>query len=362
MVLHWYLFVILFGVHLFARAAGQYYTVPVAGEEETRYRWFPVLVLFAVLTYVAATRDASIGDTSAYIAMYRNSPASLGMIPYVLENTRKDKGFSVLMVILKSILGNNHTLFFGIIAGFCMLVLVTIYRKYSPSFFMSMFLFLASSDYIQWTHNGMRQFIAVCIIFAGTDWLLQKKYMHYIALVLLASVFHASALIMIPMCFIVQGKPWNTKTVLFILAVIAAVSSVDALTNVITEIMENTQYAGEVNQFLNNDGANVLRVLVFAIPPLMSLVFRNRLLQADVPIINLATGMSIASVGTYLVSMFTSGMFIGRIPIFFSLYNYILLPWVIHRTFEKHSATLINLIMMGCYAFFYYYQVQITWG
>jgi hypothetical protein len=55
-------------------------------------------------------------------------------------------------------------------------------------------------------------------------------------------------------------------------------------------------------------------------------------------------------------------IYIGRLPVYCSLYNYILLPWVLERTFEKGSAKIIMLMAMGCYMVFYYYQMHYIWG
>lgn len=361
MIFQWYLFVILFGIYAFSKMSNQIYEVTILDEQETRVKWFPVLVLVAVLTYVAATRESSFGDTSAYMGMFRRASSSLADIPSVLTEDGKDRGFSVFTILVKHLIGNNVELFFGIIAGFCLICVLGVYRQHSCNFFMTVFLFLASGEYVQWTHNGIRQFIAVAMIFAATDLLIQKRYIPYFSVILFASLFHASALIMIPMSFVVQGKPWNRKTVLFIMAVLIAISSVDALTGTITSLMENTQYSNEVNQFLRTDGTHVLRVLVFCIPPVMSLIFRKWCPEGD-PLYDLSVNMSIASMGTYIVSMFTSGIFIGRMPVYFSLYNYMLLPSIIQRTFEKRSTNLVYLLVMGCYMVYYYYQMHVVWG
>lgn len=55
-------------------------------------------------------------------------------------------------------------------------------------------------------------------------------------------------------------------------------------------------------------------------------------------------------------------IYIGRLPIYCSLYNYILLPWIIDRVFEKRSVKLVMLIAMACYMVYYYYQMHICWG
>ena len=362
MVFQWYLFVLLAVVAVFAKVAGQTYTIEVHGTTETRYGWIPVLMIIIPLIIAAALRPSGFGDTSAYIAWFRNASATLSAIPGVLAEEGKDKGFDVVNILLKIIVGDHYRVYLGIVAAFCLLCVAVVYKKYSCNFAMSMFLFLASSDYLQWTHNGMRQFIAVCIIFAATDLLLRKKYIPYIIIILLAYTIHATALLMIPVCFIVQGRGWNIKSVLFTTGVLIAINFSGTLSDVIVEFMTDTQYSDEVDQFLATEGTNILRVVVFAIPPMLALFMRRYVLAADIPILDLSVNMSIVSMGAYIISAVTSGIFVGRIPIYFSLYNYILLPWLVENVFTKRSAILIYAGIILCYAYFYYYQVTVIWN
>lgn len=360
MVYQWYLFVLLVAVSIFATMAHQTYTVNINGTREERYEWGPVLMIAVPLIYLAGTRP-DIGDTGAYRSSFFELNASLGGIKDVITSDSKDTGFSILTILFKWIIGNNDKLYFTIIAAICLMCVIYIYKKYSCNFIMSMFLFIASSDYIQWNYNGMRQFIAVAIAFAATDWLLEKKYLQYFLLIIFLSTIHASALIMIPIGLIVQGKAWNFKTVLLIIGSLVAINYSDATIGFITDIMAETQYSGEVGQFLETEGTNILRVLVFCIPPLMALIFRKWIDKTDSKLVNLSTNMSIASMGAYLVSSVTSGIFVGRIPIYFSLYNYILLPWLVENVFDEKSQKIIYVILIGCYLIFYYYQMNIAW-
>ena len=362
MLFQWYLFVFLFVMYLVAKVGNQHYQVYVAGEYEYRYKWFTVLLIMSVLTYVAAMRADRFGDTGAYIRGYLTTEPSWDSIVSTLQGTGKDKGFVVIVTLLKMLIGNRYRIYLGVISGFCLVCVFTTYRKHASNLFMTTFLFLASGEYVQWTHNGMRQFIAVSMIFAATDLLLKKRYIPYIAIILLASTFHASALVMLPVILVVQGRAWNLKAILMMLAIFAISSSTVLLDELLVSIMENSQYSNDIDTLMATTGTNPFRVAVFAIPPLMALVFRRNILALNVPIINLSVNMSIVSLGVFVISMFTSGIYIGRMPIYFSLYNYILLPWIIDRFFEKRSAKVIYLIAICCYMVFYYYQMHVIWS
>ena len=362
MLFQWYLFVFLIILYCVSSASHQRYQIYVAGEYEGRYKWFSALMIVAVLTYVAATRANRFGDTGAYIRGFWEMEPTWDNIIRTIHGTGKDKGFSVTAILLKMLIGDRYQLYLGIIAGFCLMCVFFVYKKHSCNLFMTTFFFLASGEYVQWTHNGIRQFIAVSMIFAATGLLLKKRYILYIAVVLLASTFHASALVMIPAIAVVQGRAWNLKSIFMMLAVLVITSSTDLLNDLLFGIMENSQYSDSIDALMSTGGTNPLRVAVFAIPPLMALIFRRQILALNIPIINLSVNMAIVSFGVFIISMFTSGIYIGRMPIYFSLYNYLLLPWIIERFFEKNSSKLIYWLAICCYMIFYYYQMHVIWS
>ena len=229
---------------------------------------------------------------------------------------------------------------------------------------LSFFLFIVSTDYVSWMFNGIRQFTAVSITLLAFEYILNKNYVKAIVIILIASLFHQSALLVIPFIFIVQGKAWNARTLLFIFMAIVIVTSVEQFTDVLDSMLQETQYENVVSDWTEggDDGTNVIRVLVYAVPTIISLIGFRYIKAADNKVINICTNMSIASAGFYFISMFTSGIFIGRLPIYFSLYNYILLPWEIDNMFEEYSARIVYAAMMIAYLGFYIFQIHFIWG
>ena len=363
MIFQWYLFVIIIAAVTFSNLSGRKYLVNSYGRTEVRYKWVPALMVLIPLVYLAATRENYVwSDTVAYRVSFLELPTSIWELDtYITEDT-KDKGFIVLATLIKMFIGDNDVLYFGIIAGVTLYCVISVFRKHSCNFFVSVFLFIASADYVQWEYNGIRQFIAVAIIFACMDWILEKRYIPLIMVILLVSTVHATALLMIPVIFIVQGKAWNRKTVFVLFLVLIAVASVEHFTDLITDFMGNTQYKNEVGQFLETEGTSIFRVLVFSIPTIISLLFRKRIQKGNNKVINLCVNMSIASMGCYIISAVTSGIFMGRIPIYFSLYNYILLPWMVENIFSRRSRRFIYTMMIGLYLIYYYYQIHVVWG
>lgn len=335
----------------------------VMGQKVHRMRiGYAILVMLPII-YWAGTRGRII-DTGSYMDGYEALPVSLAGLKDYLPSIAKDKGFTVLSTLIKIVVGNNVVIYLLILATIQGIAILTVFRKYSMNYILSLFLFIASTDYISWMYNGIRQFTAVTIIFAATALMLHKKYVWTILIILLASTIHGSALLMIPFVFIAQGKAWNKKTILFIIAVIIAFMFADRFTNILDTLLSDTQYENVVSdwQSWNDDGTNILRVLVYAVPTILAFVGKRWIESENDSVINFCTNMSIASTGIYLVSMVSSGIFIGRLPIYFSLYNYILLPWEIEHFFTKRSARMVLGIMIVLYLLFYYYQMHFVWS
>ena len=339
-----------------------YEPVNILGRKEYRVsKNFAVLAFAPVI--LMATFRRWVGDTEAYRRAFNDLPDTIaGLINYLPE-VKKDSGFTVLGTLIK-VMTSNDIVYFFIIAAFQGLVLVYIYRKYSADYLFSVFLFIASTDIYSWMFNGMRQFTAVTIMFAATTMMLEKKWIPTLLVILLASTMHQSALLMILLVLVSQGEAWNRKSLLFIAGTLVAVAYVDQFTDILDAMMQETQYSNMVSDWTSwgDNGTNIIRVAVYAVPTILSVIGYNQIKQANDPVINFCTNMSIVSTGLYILSMATSGIFIGRLPIYASLYNYILLPWQIKNIFTKQSARLVYILATAAYLGFYLYQIHVIWS
>ena len=320
---YWWLLIWLFTVGAILN-----YFVPkrqevVMGKKEVRWKGLASFALILPYIVWAGFRPDQFGDTGVYRQSFRECVSSIGEIgSYLSTDITKDKGFYFLMAIEKSILGHSDIVYFLLLAAIQMFVIMWLCRKYSEDFWFSIFLFIASTDYLSWTFNGIRQFTAVVMVYAATPLIIKKKYVPSILIILLASTIHQSALLMLPVIFIIQGKAWNIRSVLCIIASMVALVFVDQFTNIMDSMLAETQYSNLVSDYQswNDDGTNPLRVLVYSIPMLLSLVGIKYIREEDDPVINMAVGASIMSCAILLISSVTSGIFLGRLPIYVSVY------------------------------------------
>ena len=143
-----------------------------------------------------------------------------------------------------------------------------------------------------------------------------------------------------------------------------AIAFVGQFTSWLDDSLQDSQYENVVTESekMNDDGTNILRVLVFSVPAVLSFIGKKKIREKGDKLIDFCTNMSIISSGLYFISMFTTGIFLGRLPIYCSLYGYILLPWELDRFFKKEFKKIIFCIAIILYLIFYYYQMHLQWG
>ena len=285
-----------------------------------------VNIAFAIITFLpillTVTFATKIGDTWAYVDSFNKLTPDFSAIDW----NGKGPGFTVIEVIIKVLFGNSETAFRFVIALIHSIPIVFVFRYYSSNYVLSMFLFVATTVYTAWMMNGIRQFTAAAIIFAATPLLVKRKYVPLIIVILLASTIHNTALIMLPVIFIVQGQAWNRKTVVFIIAAVIAMYIFGNNTSLFDSVIENAglNYSITAIQESGDTGTSFLRVLVNMVPMIIALVFRKKIDENN-RVINICVNMSVITSGLYLISMVTSGILIGRLPGYTTLYNMILL-------------------------------------
>ena len=337
----------------------------VYGVKIKKYNIIAAIIIMVPLIYWAGTRTLWRFDTGNYANTFRALPTTFSGAIHSWGDFRKDQAFYVFSGMIHAAVGDNTTAYFMIIAAIQGIILGITFRKYSVDYLFSVFVFVAATDYLSWMHNGMRQFLAVTITMLALPFILERKYIWAILIALFASLFHASALLMIPVILIVPGKAWNFRTVAMLLGVVIVYLALDRFTGWIDFLLEDTQYANVVEDWISweDNGTNPIRVLVYSIPMILSLVGLRFVRAEQSPLINIAVNCSIVTTALYIVSMFTSGIFVGRLPIYTSIYaNGILLPWEIDNIFDKGSARVVKIIAVIAYLAFYYYQCHLTWG
>ncbi len=294
-------------------------------------------------------------DTNAYISGFEAIPTDFSTAWSQINWEGKSPGFDIFNIIFKCFISQDFQwwlMTIAIISGVCIMVVL---RKYSCSFFYSAFLFMTMLTFT-WMMNGMRQFICVAVLFLCCDWIKDGKFIRFLIAVLLMSTFHMTALLMIPIYFVVRSKPWDKKIGLFIIGIILICVFAEPFFNGVENALSGTAYEGSTEQFKEDDGVNPIRVLFYAVPPVIAFVFRQKLepYYGKNPIIPICVNMSLITAALYLVGVFTSGILIGRLPIYCEVYNLVLIPYLLHYCFDKNIRNIVTIVYSCVLLLFFY--------
>lgn len=322
----------------------------LTGGNQQTTRFLFAFLIFGYIILMAGARS-SIGDTPAYIETYNDLSSDLSASGQYFDMDLKGWGFWFLSAVFKSLLApvtTDYTWWLLTIAVICGLCVMRTLYKHSVDFPLTAFLFLGTATY-QWMFNGIRQFLVASILFAFADWIFKGKILRYIVLILVLSTLHNSALVMIPICIIARFRPpWNKKILFFIAVILGCVLFADNVTDFFAEA------AGYGTQLTEGQGSSLLRVVISAVPCVIAFWKRGRIRELDSPVADVCINMSVVTTCFYLLASFTSGTYIGRIPIYFSLYNLLLLPWLIHNVFNRKERALVYTLCVICYLYYFY--------
>lgn len=327
---------------------------PYASEENLEKMFDKVPIIFAIIIfgyfiYIIGMRGY-IFDTGVYIDMFKGISTDFSTAMQNVENDSigaKSYGFYFIVAFIKCFITQDWQMYLMIVAIFTGVCVAYTFYKHSINFFYSSFLFIAFGTVI-WSMNGIRQFIVVVALFALSDWIKRGKFIPFCIAVLILSTIHTSCFMMIPLYFVARCKPWSGRIVGFLGVIIILAIFLEPLLDGV-----GSDYA---NLVAEDTGVNPMRVAFFALPVVFAFMFRNTLQkEADKDIyVSICINMSLATAALYFVGMFTSGIFIGRLPVYCELYECMLVPFLMKKCFNDKNRKLAYIIYTGICLYWFY--------
>lgn len=159
--------------------------------------WVPlfILVLFA------SFRDYRVGtDTGGYVKNFINQ------LDYRYFNFHDgiEFGYQFIEYFLLRITHNYFWLFF-VTSFIVVFSYLYIFRKNSKDYTSSVFIFITLGTYT-FFFNGLRQGLAMAVFAFAIPYLITKKFYKYFLICILASLFHTTAILMVPFYLLVNLK------------------------------------------------------------------------------------------------------------------------------------------------------------
>lgn len=358
------LVIMLFGVTILAALSQRYYPVHAYGESlHYRHRKTKLksdifmIILMAWLICFSFLRTAY-NDTDTYIMNFEGADT---LIQYFERGRHLDWSGNPLSELYRDFIRqitSNYHIYFFFPAFINTLAVVRLLKKYSVSLAFSIFLFLGIGTYITFI-AALKQSIAVSVLILAIPYAIDKKYVRFYLLVFLAMLFHTHAFLFALVPFLFE-KPWGVKTIVFAVAVAFAMATYNQTLGAFMTYAQSLGANVAESEVFDGHSINIIRVAVYSVVPIMSLMFRKSLFHRSTREERLFVNMSNVSFFIMCIGLVEGANLYARMASYFELGTMVALPWILKKHFESKSTRFVFLVAGVLYFVYFLYEFGVS--
>jgi transmembrane protein EpsG len=308
-------------------------------------------VVLSALRYDVGT------DYQSYIRIY-DLLSGISFKEYLADNFGIEIG-SYLIIKFANLFNQPINVMFGISSFLTIIFFYFGLKNYEiKNQALSYFLFL--TILFPQSFNAVRQYIAIAIVFYAFSFIYKNKLLKFIALILIASAFHLSAILLLPIYFIKylakSTKPASYLNLLKILALfLIIIISMPLIINYISNLELFSRYS-DYKEVINkgNNYLFYLKGLVY----LVLLLFYKQINSSNPKYLFLyifaTLDFAFASIG-FIAPM------ISRIGLYFSLFPLVLLS-ILPSLFKDRLGVFVSYIAIILYGLLYFIVIYYSKG
>ncbi|MDZ5000042.1 hypothetical protein GNF79_13235 [Clostridium perfringens] len=305
---------ILFGILII------YLLISMIFRISTKFRKISFILNTCILSIITGSVYEKIGGGGDY-DNYRNIFNTLS----INNKPEKEFGFYYLNLIIKIFTDDFQMAFLFYMFIINLFIILFIY-KYSKNIEFSLLIYVIMGGYITST-NIMRQYIAISIYIFSIKFLIERKYLIYLFLSLIAISFHTTVMIAMPITIIVYifSEKISKRYLLFFLIINSSIVIEPIIRNIGTQLLYDSYENG-----IFNYGSSLLHYFVkAAICAFYYLNLKNIKDNNDKLFINLG---SIASAFTLLSK---NMVLYARFAEYFNIFNIIAISAALNSVNNK---------------------------
>lgn len=227
-------------------------------------------------------------------------------------------------------------------------------KKYSIEFEFSVFLFFTLGMFC-FTMGAMKQSVAIGILTFALEALDNKKYIKFFFFVFIAFLFHTYAIVLIVAPFLVR-KPWSAFTWFMAIGAVIIFMNLESILGSVIDAAESTGKKIYEDEILGGTGSNIFRILVYAVPPVISFIFRKKLFEDSKPFENVMVHLSILSFSCMAYGLVVSGNEADRLATYFEIGTLVCIPWMLKKAFDKETHKTVKGCACAAYFIFFVYK------
>lgn len=307
-------------------------TIPTLNKKYPfRFFAFSILFMFMVLRYD-----------------YGNDYMSYLNIHALMNEGLPAWGQSDILFHRLNLLIPNFFLYIGVISLFYIISIWNLIKNnLSKNQYWFAILILLINPYLFLMHlSGIRQTLAICFFVFAINFAVKRRIVPYVIFILLATGMHSSAIILLPLYFILTDKQFNRKYT-FITILLTILLFVTPLFDII--INKFLLYMPRYRHYFMEVQQNSLRATIISSFYLFLVLLNiGKLRGKEVIYGKLSLIATILSILAVKVSMIT------RVGMYFDLFLIITIPQIFNRIEKNIYKQILFIIMIAIYLLRYY--------
>lgn len=146
-------------------------------------------------------------------------------------------GYTIYNLVMKKVFGFNYEIFMGITIGACVYILLRELKKRAINYYLAVYLYLIMFLFGFCFEPVARQLIATTLFIYSLKYIEKKNIIKYILMILIASSFHKSAVILIVVYFLDKVEIKFKTAILMLLIGIISVENLGLLLDVFSKLL-----------------------------------------------------------------------------------------------------------------------------
>ena len=315
-------------------------------KEGKRISYIPVFISALILILFAGLRASSVGtDTNNYVGIYNSFSSYKGSV-FDMQ-TSLEIGYLFLQKI--ALLFSNE--YWAILIATALMSVLPFYyviNKLSYNEVLSLFIYITLAVYLVFFNAG-RQGIAVAISSVSIIYLIKRSMFKYFACIIIASLFHNTAIILLPFYFLLTRKVTIKSTLLYLFGGLVSFAFLSVFLSFFSSDIE-ARYA--VYEDRGATGGDLLAAF-FVFLSLFLFIIRNKISDKNLKMFEVYFNYCLFTSIIYIVVIFTgSDVNFIRLTNYFAI-GYVLIWPIVFEDVEIFKSNIIKVMFVIIHLLFY---------
>lgn len=311
---------------------------------------------FILITFLACIHYDYGNDYMAYYDIYKDIvKINFSLSDIISGETYKEPGWPLLCYFFKPLGG-----FFTMVAALNVLQNIIVYKVIKSNveqswWTLAVFIYLFSTNFYLLNFSMMRQGLVICVFLGVWRYIKEKKVLLALIIILLCSMIHKSALVLLPFSFagLFNINKGRIAVIIYIALYFLIWFAGDFMNDVLMFFLSFDEFEEYAISYGNDTSSNTYRLgfILNLIPLILSLIYLLKVTKSNDSHSKLAVAISIVS---FIIAPFSDIIpLVGRVGMYFSVYQLIAIPKVYSNV--KNNVIRYGLLFIFCFMIMYGY-------